>query len=75
MFKRLHIIMSSSIAILLDNFYRRYLLRMRTILSLSACDSFLQMKFNKNLLFGCFTSVDSNFPTQHKYYSSAARNV
>ena len=34
----------SSIAILLDNFYRRYLLRMCTILSLSACDSFLQMK-------------------------------
>ena len=48
---------------------------MRTILSLSACDSFLQMKWNKNVLFGCFTSVDSNFPTQHKYYLSAARNV
>ena len=31
----------SSIAILLDNFYRRYLLCMGTILSLSACDSFM----------------------------------
>ena len=40
-----------------------------------SCNSFLQMKWYKNVLFGCFTSTDSNFQNQHKYYSSAASNV
>ena len=40
-----------------------------------SCNSFLQMKWYKNVLFGCFTSIDSNFQNQHKYYSSAASNV